>query len=121
MAYAFSRQPAFCQSVVGAVEIVTTEGAMRMETDHPRFLLRSLQEGKITEARPGMHIGRAPFDYAIHTAALGRRRTTIPAGSILPKCAALQGTVLFETSAFNDYHDFASVQIIGLNVMVMSL
>jgi len=99
----------------GAVEIVTTEGAMRMETDHPRFLLRDLQEGKITEARPGMHIGRAPFDYAIHTAVLGRRRTTIPAGSILPENVSLpKGTVLFETSAFSDYHDFASVQIIGI-------
>jgi hypothetical protein len=98
-----------------AVEVVTTEGAMRIESDHPRFLFRNLLAGTLTEARAGMHIGHAPLGYTIETAIMGRRRTTIPVGKVVPDNVPLsKGTVLFETSAFCDYHPFHSIQIVGL-------
>ncbi len=98
-----------------AVEVVTTEGAMRIESDHPRFVFRSLLAGTLTEARAGMHLGHAPLDFIIHAAALGKRRTTVPVGYIVPDNVSLsRGAILFETRSFGDYHPFASLQIIGI-------
>lgn len=106
----------FLRALGLAVEVISTEGALRIETDRPRLALRDLQGGTLKEARAGMRIGAFPFDYRILGAKIvARRKSSAFWPAIVPDNVPLdKGTILVETRVFGDYHTFDSLRIVGI-------
>lgn len=99
-----------------AVEVVTTQGTARFESNHPRYLLRDLMGGRINEITTGLKIGQSPMDYTVHSSTLAKRHTHNPSvGAAVPENVPLpKRVILFETVAFGDYHPFDSLEIVGI-------
>jgi hypothetical protein len=63
-----------------------------------------------------MTVGRSPLDYSIRSIELSRRRRLArPDQSLIPDSVPLpRGAVLLETTTFADYHEFDSLQVVGV-------
>jgi hypothetical protein len=75
-----------------------------------------LQAGLASDLVAGMRLGQPPFDYSIESAVVSSRRETLaPGQKVLPESLPIpKGTVLLETESTAEYHNFDSLQVVGV-------